>query len=379
MGRKSDRPRTTGVPGPPLGRPQGAGGPPSAASGPMSRSPGSLRPSAAPARPTKLGRYEVVAKIAGGGMASIYLARVADAPEQVVAVKAMRHDLRANENLEKMFYDEANLQLRLVHPSIVRTLEFGVEGDQRYIAMELMLGKTLASVYDACVERGLRMEPDIVAYVGARVCEALHHAHELTDDRGRPLAIIHRDVNPGNVFVTFGGEIKLFDFGMAKAAERSAESSPGIVKGKLPYLAPEQIMQLPLDRRGDIFGLGTSLWELLTSTRLFRRDTDVETVRAVHVGPIPEVRSIVREVPARLAEIVHRALERNREHRYPTAEAMARELHDFLGERKSLAPTRIGAMLDELFPGERRRQTGWLKPAITGGMPSSRPGAKPSR
>lgn len=330
-----------------------------------------MRPSMAPSRPDRLGRFEIVAKIAGGGMASIYLARSIEHPEGVVAVKAMRHDLREDDNMDRMFMDEANLVGRLVHPNIVRIFEVGIDRGQRFIAMELLLGKTLGAVYTECTARGVRLDPDIVAWVGAKVAAALHHAHEIVDDAGRPLAIVHRDVNPSNVFLTFSGEIKLFDFGMAKAENRQAKSDPGIVKGKLPYLAPEQIMQLPLDRRADVFGLGTSLWELLTTKRLFHRDTDVETVKAVHVGPIPEVRSIVPEVPARLAEIVHKALLRNREHRYRTAGEMAAELEAFVADRAANVPARAGAVLDELFPGEKKRQLGWLKPAIVA-APTSR-------
>jgi eukaryotic-like serine/threonine-protein kinase len=305
-------------------------------------------------------------------MAAIYLARSSDDPEQVVALKVMRNELRADDHMSSMFLDEAQLLSRLEHPNIVKTFGFGEEDEQQFIAMELLLGKPLAAVWEACVERELRIDPDLVAFIGARVADALHHAHELKSDKGQPLSIIHRDVNPSNVFLTFAGDVKLFDFGMAKATERYAQSSPGIVKGKLPYLAPEQIMQLPLDRRADIFGLGTSLWEMLTNRRLFRRENDVDTVRAVHVGPIPEVRSIVPEVPARLGEIVHRALQRNRDHRYYTAAEMAHDLDHFLDVRNANAEARIGAMLDALFPGERKRQLNWLKPAISGAGASRR-------
>jgi serine/threonine protein kinase len=319
-----------------------------------------------PVRPTKLGRFDVLAKIAGGGMASIYLGRSADAANEVVALKVMRSD-RAEEDAElvKMFVDEANLLARLDHPAIVRTIEVGAFGGQRYIAMELLLGMTLKTVYETCVARGLRLEPELVAWIGARLAEGLHHAHELRDDADAPVALIHRDVNPANVFVTFDGGIKLFDFGMAKTMMRTtAKTAPGVVKGKLSYLAPEQIMQLPLDRRADIFGLGTTLWELCAMQRLFQRESDVETVRAVHVGKIPDVRTIVPEVPARLAAIVQKALERNRDHRYANAAAIAKDLDEIAAPRAATAPARLSAMLDSLFPDERKKQRGWLKPAI---------------
>jgi serine/threonine protein kinase len=325
-----------------------------------------------PSRPTKLGPFDVLGKIATGGMASIYLGR--DANGVVVALKVMKPDWSEDDELVKMFVDEASLLAKLVHPAIVRTIEVGVEQQQRYIAMELLLGMPLSSVVQACTARGLRLDPDLVAFIGMRVAEGLHHAHELTDETGKSFALIHRDVNPANVFVTFDGGIKLFDFGMARTSVRTTtQTQPGVVKGKLPYLAPEQIMQLPLDRRADIFGLGTTLWELLTMQRLFHRDTDVETVRAVHVGPIPDVRTIVPEVPAKLAAIVAKALERNREHRFQTAEDLATALEEIAQPRAANAPPRLGAMLDSLFPPERKRQLGWLKPAIGGGSKAPPP------
>jgi serine/threonine-protein kinase len=308
----------------------------------------------------------VLAKIASGGMASIYLGRSTEDAREVVALKVMRWDrAEEDEELVKMFVDEANLLARLHHPAIVRTIEVGIDNGQRYIAMELLQGMTLASIYETCLLRGLRLDPELIAWIGARLAEGLQHAHDLRDDAGAPVNLIHRDVNPTNVFVTFEGQIKLFDFGMAKTVVRtSKKTAPGVVKGKLSYLAPEQIMQLPLDLRADVFGLGTTLWELCTMKRLFQRDTDVETVRAVHVGAIPDVRTIIPEVPARLAAVVQHALERNRDHRYANAAELAKDLDEIAAPRAATASARLSSMLDDLFPDERKRQRGWLKPAI---------------
>ncbi len=322
-----------------------------------------------PYRPTRLGQWEVIAKIAGGGMSAVYLGRRFDPDPDlpsVVALKIVRHDVAKDDGLVQMFLDEGRLLARLVHPNIVRTLEVGCEAEQDFIAMELMLGKTLGAIHDALAQRGVRLAPEIVAWVTARIADALHYAHELTDEHGRPLALVHRDVNPANVFATFAGEVKLFDFGLAK--ETAGESSGSqMLAGKLSYLSPEQIMQMPLDRRSDIFSLGTTLWELLTSRRLFRRDSDIETVRAVQLGPIPDPRSVAPEVPEELARIARTALERNRDHRYPSAAYLARELDAFVSTR--CAPgdiaARIAQLVDTLFPGEHKRQSGWLKPAIT--------------
>jgi serine/threonine-protein kinase len=264
-----------------------------------------------------------------------------------------------------MFLDEGRLIARLVHPNIVRTLEVGADADHDFIAMELMQGKTLAAVYDAVVARDVRLNAELAAWCAARVADALHYAHELTDEQQKPLALVHRDVNPANVFATFDGQVKLFDFGLAKSTS-GERTGRHMIAGKLSYLSPEQLMQMPLDRRTDVFSLGITLWELLTSKRLFRRDTDVDTVRAVQLGPIPDPRTVAPEVPEELAQIVKTALERNREHRYASTAALARELDAFALARASAEDlrTRIAQLVETLFPEEQKRQAGWLKPAI---------------
>ena len=334
-----------------------------------------------PYRPTQLGQWEVIAKIAGGGMSAVYLGkRLEPLPDEpnVVALKIVRHDARMNERMLRMFLEEGRLIARLDHPNIVRTLEVAGDAEQEYIAMELMLGKTFASIHDAISSRGVRLNPDVVAWTAARIADALHHAHELASEEGAPLGLVHRDVNPANVFATFQGEVKLFDFGLAKSTAGDVSGSK-VIAGKLSYLSPEQIMAMPLDRRSDVFSLGTTLWELLTSRRLFRREADVDTVRAVQLGPIPDPRTVAPEVPEELARIVKKALERNREHRYPTAAHLARDLDAFTSGRTSAADVtaKIAQLVDRLFPGEQKRQIGWLKPSPSRQMmavspPSSR-------
>lgn len=336
---------------------------------PPTRAPG-------PFRPTRLGSWEVIAKIAGGGMSAVYLGRridptgleAQDGP-RVVALKIVRHDVRMDEAMLRMFLEEGKLIARLDHPNIVRTLEVGGDADQDFIAMELMLGKTFAAIHDAVAARDIRLNAEIAAWAAARVADALHYAHELADEHGKPLALVHRDVNPANVFATFRGEVKLFDFGLAKVTAGEATESQ-LLAGKLSYLSPEQIMQMPLDRRSDIFSLGTTLWELLTGKRLFRRDSDLETVRAVQLGPIPDPRAVAPDIPGELARIAKIALERNREHRYPCAAHLARDLDAFVLSRTSPAEitARLAQLVDTLFPGEHKRQSGWLKPAVGSGM-----------
>ena len=193
--------------------------------------------------PTRLGRYEVRAKIADGGMATIYLGRVeaeGDRAAAMVALKVIKDEYCLNREFVNMFLDEAKIVSNLAHPNVVRLYELGSEGNRLFIAMELLAGQSLWSVWEACRERRIRLRYDLVAWIGARVAEGLHHAHELKDKTGAPLNIVHRDVNASNVFITYDGQVKIIDFGLAKATNRLSRTAAGIVKGKLAYMSPEQ-------------------------------------------------------------------------------------------------------------------------------------------
>jgi serine/threonine-protein kinase len=319
-----------------------------------------------PSRPRRLGHWDVVVKIAGGGMATIYLGRSREGGgERLAAIKVIRHELRQDERFVRMFLDEARMLARLSHPNIAATYEFGTDAEEHFIAMELLVGRTLAEVWDACKERKLALRLEHAAWITARVADALHHAHELVDESGQPLHVVHRDVNPSNVFLTFDGDVKLFDFGLAKSASRRAASKSGIVKGKLPYLSPEQIAQLPLDRRSDIYMLGTTLWEMTTMRRLFKRADDADTLMAVRAGLVPDPRATVATYPESLWDVVRRALARDRDERYATAAELSRDLDAFvaaMGDDEDMA-LRTGAILDALFPGEREKRAMWLRSA----------------
>ncbi len=295
-------------------------------------------------------------------MASVYVGRSSKSgAEEVVALKVIKEELLEDANFSDMFHDEAKILMRLSHEHVIRTFEYGVTGRRHFIAMELLLGRPLADVWDLLAKDGRTVPLGLSAWICARVAEGLHSAHEMTDESGTPLLVVHRDVNPTNIFLTYDGRIKLIDFGLAKARKRAAKSLAGVVKGKIPYLAPEQTLLKPIDRRIDIFSLGTTLWELGTGRRLFKRDSDFATLQAVREGHVPDPRVIRADFPEPLFRIVTKALQYDPKDRYQTADAMRRDLDAYLGSLGPVNPgEQLARFLEQLFPGERERQQSWL-------------------
>jgi len=324
-----------------------------------------------PVNPARIGPYEIVGRIGGGGMARVFLGRKREAGgrEQMAALKVIRAELATEEQFVAMFADESRMLARLDHPNISRTLEIGHGDHLAFIAMELLLGRTLADTWEAAQATGLNLPLDLSAWICAHVARGLHYAHELTDDEGRPFHLVHRDVNPSNIFLTYTGTVKLFDFGLAKAKGRRANTQSGIVKGKVPYLSPEQLLQLPIDRRSDIFSLGTTLWELTTMRRLFKRENDLATIVAIRDHVVPDPTETAPDYPKELWRIVQRALAHDRDERYATAAELATDLEVFASSAAQAGlEEMVGVLLDRLFPDERDRQSKWL--ARTASMPA---------
>jgi serine/threonine protein kinase len=322
-----------------------------------------------PNTPATLGRYDVLDPLAVGGMATVHLGRTRDANGVMrpVALKLIKNELLEDPQYVEMFRDESALLVRLSHPNIVTTLEADVTDGQRWIAMELLLGRSVADLCDECTRLGTHFPHTLAAALSARVARALHYSHELTDEDGTPLAIIHRDANPSNIIVTYDGRVKLIDFGLARSRRRRAKSKEGIVKGKVPYLSPEQVKLSDIDHRSDVYTLGAALWEMTTGRRLWKRDTDVETVRAIQVGAVPDPTELVPEYPEELWAIVWEALMPQPDHRYADAAAMAKDLESFLRSKNQrdddAVATRAAAFIEELFPGERARREAWVEHA----------------
>jgi serine/threonine-protein kinase len=316
--------------------------------------------------PKRLGRFEVGAKIGGGGMATVYLGRDVreDGTEELVALKVIHDELAHDEQFTAMFMDEARILARLSHPNVIQTLEYGIKDGHRFIAMELLNGRTVADVWDVLIAEDKRFDLGTATWICARVAEGAHSAHELVDDGGAPLSVIHRDVNPTNIFLTHTGEVKLIDFGLARARVRASKSAEGIVRGKFPYLAPEQAHGQPIDRRIDIYALGTTLWEMASMKRLFKRDNDIETLKAIREAHVPNLCEEDPSFPEALWRIIDRALRRNRDERYGTAEEMRRDLDAFARSSGPHMP-KLAALVAGLFPGGEARQAKWLRDAAS--------------
>ena len=270
----------------------------------------------------------------------------------------IKEEFAARPQYVDMFRDEAKILSRLSHPNIVETLEADVVGGRPFIAMELLLGRSVADLCDACIERDTYFPLELAAWVSARVADALHYAHQLTDDDGVPLDVIHRDANPSNIHMTYDGAVKLIDFGLARMRRRATQSRQGIIKGKLSYLSPEQVEQLKVDHRSDLYSLGATLWEMTTGRRLWKRDTDIETVLAIRQGIVPDPTCFIDGYPDELWAIVWEALMPQRDHRYSDAAAMAKDLDAFVGHTSPRADmaARASAFIEAMFPGERARR-----------------------
>ena len=325
-------------------------------SNPRTSSPGSKRGDDA-----TFGKYKLLAILGHGGMADVFLA-VLGGPEglgfnKLVVVKRLRPGLANDPEFVAMLVDEARIAARLSHPNVVQTHEVGVIDNEYYIAMEYLDGQPLHRI----VQRTRTASPIPLAFrlgIVRDMLAGLHHAHELSDFDGTKLGVIHRDVTPQNLFVTYDGQVKLVDFGIAKARGRATETQQGVVKGKIGYMAPEQAGGQELDRRTDIFGAGVMLWELLTGERLWKGLDDVAIMQKLLLDKIPSSpRAANPEVHKTLDAIVKKALSRKKTDRYATAQDMQLEIERFMeAENLKCAPRDLGEWLAGVFV-DRRKQT----------------------
>jgi serine/threonine-protein kinase len=302
-----------------------------------------------------LGPYVLLEKIAVGGMAEIFKAKLrgSEGFEQLIAIKRILPELVLDEKFTRMFIDEAKIAVQLSHPNIATILDLGYADDSYYIALELIHGKDMRSIQKRQVSRGANFPIPFVLHVALRVCEALDHAHNAVGRGGIPLRVIHRDVSPQNVLVSYEGVVKVIDFGLAKATGRSTQTQAGTLKGKLAYMSPEQAFSRPIDHRSDIFSLGICMFEWLTREILFQRGGDLDTIGAVQMCEVPSLRAIDPRIPPRLDALVQRMLRRHPDDRFQSALDLHEQLETFvLDEGLSWATSEVGRYMTEIFPEE---------------------------
>ncbi|HEY4183003.1 MAG TPA: protein kinase [Kofleriaceae bacterium] len=304
----------------------------------------------------RLGKYEILALLALGGTAEIYLARIGGAAgfEKYVVVKCLHDHLADDQEFVKMFLDEARLAAHLDHSNIVQTMELGEHENRYYMVMEFLAGLSLAMVVRRAGDRlsGGRLPPPLSLNIVAQSCAGLHYAHERAIN-GKALNIVHRDISPQNLVVSFEGVVKVVDFGIAKAELRETKTRSGTIKGKFAYMSPEQCVANNVDRRTDVFALGVILWELLTGKRLFKRNSPYETYQAVIDCNVDIPSKHNHELDPAIDAIVMKALAKAKEHRYPTAEAFGDALLGYLHHRgKGSGPSEVGRFFDVQFTQE---------------------------
>ena len=316
--------------------------------------------------PTRLGDYEVLREIGSGGMAEVFLARQLGPAgfEKLAVLKCIHRHLAREKYFIDMFLDEARLAARINDPHVVQIYELGESNGTYFMAMEYLVGETLSAVMKVTVGRGPALPPHFAARIAADVAAGLHAAHELHDDVGRSLDVVHRDVSHGNVVVLYSGIVKVLDFGVAKARDSLSSTAAGSIKGKYAYMSPEQVSDQPVDRRSDIFSLGVVLWEMLARRTLFLADTDTATARRIVEGIVPPPSSIVAQVPPELDQITLRALAKDPKQRFQTAEEMQIALESFLRASGVAAGSlELGSYMKAAFPERLERRSRLVKAA----------------
>ncbi len=295
-----------------------------------------------PFAPSALGPYTLVERVAAGGMAEVYVARRRGPHgfEKTVALKRILPELAQDHDFVAMFVDEARVSARLCHPNVVQVFDFGEDAGELYMAMEYVEGTTVAKLVRAAASQDVPLPLEVVLHVTLSVLRALEHAHGMRGEEGRPLGLVHRDVSPGNMLVARGGEVKLTDFGIVRAAELERRTNVGQVKGKLGYMSPEQVLGKHLDPRSDLFTLGIVLAELLTRTPLFGSGNEITVLERIRDGDLSAFERSARDVPDDVRRLVYRALAPSPVDRFASAAAFAEAVEEIVRRRRlRLAPS----------------------------------------
>ena len=295
--------------------------------------------------PQKFGRYYVYDKLAVGGMAEIFKARLCGSKDfqKKFVIKRLNVGKRNREYLTNLFIDEAHLCSYFSHSNIVNTYDFSLVEDRYFIAMEYVEGQDLKQLLIRSVQNRELLPVDVVLLIVHEICSGLHYLHNQNAPNGEKMNIVHRDLSPANILISYNADIKIADFGIAKNSHRLFKSDPGIRKGKHEYMSPEQASCSHLDHRSDIFCVGIILYELLTGRRLFQSSSDVQALQKVRTCSIPQASSVNPRIPPRLNQIVHTALQKNPALRFQSAEQFRKVI------KESLHPQTIFGAKEELY------------------------------
>ena len=307
-----------------------------------------------------LGKYRIIAELGHGGMAEVFLSMIAgplgSGFSKLAVVKRLRPNLVEDPDFIAMLVDEARISARLNHPNVVQTLEVDVDNGEYFIAMEFLDGQPLHRIQRRALRGGKPLSAGHQYVIVADALAGLQHAHELQDYDGTPMGIVHRDVTPQNIFVTYDGQVKVVDFGIAKAEGRAAETKQGIVKGKVRYMSPEQAIGHPVDCRADVFAAGVLLWEAATGQRFWEGVDELVVVQALVAGEYDaSPRSVDANVPAAIDAICRKAMAYEAGDRYASAADFRADLESFLADGVVTSRRSLGPLVSELFAKERRR------------------------
>lgn len=305
--------------------------------------------------PRKFDRYDLLKKLATGGMAEIYLAKQSglEGFEKVVVLKRILSHLAQDDEFVSMFLDEARIAAKLSHPNVVQIYDLGRADGTYYIAMEYVAGRNIQHMITKHQEMGGLIPVEHVCRIIAGVCDGLHYAHSRKDYDGRPLNIIHRDISPQNILVSFAGGVKVVDFGIAKASTQIAQTRAGVLKGKYSYMSPEQVRGPKIDHRSDLFALGLVFYEMLTGARAFERDSSLKTLKAIVQDKPVNPKDLNPEIPMEVVKLLSKALEKNPDKRYKTAQEMQLAIEDYLeSSPKKSNNVRLSRYMYELFDDE---------------------------
>ncbi len=317
--------------------------------------------------------FDILGRIARGGMAEVYLARegtVEGRPRHMV-LKRILPDKENDAEFIRMFKDEAAIATRLYHPNICHVYECGTHSGQTFMTLEFVYGVTLRKLLTRLKSQGRLLDPRLAAYIFSRIAAALNYIHSATDVHGRQLHIIHRDVSPHNVMVSYDGHIKLLDFGIAKTSARDSHTRAGVIKGKFGYLAPEQVKGQTLDPRVDQFALGICLYEALTGRRLYKFKEPVAALKAIVQDPVPSPRAVNPDVPEELDAIVQKMLQKKAGDRFPSCGHVQAALEQFLEQSGGpVSPFELRLLMDSLFDQSERAPLGAHAGKLTGSFPA---------